>query len=102
MLRKALMRLNTSLVVAASLMIATPAWADDAAKEVEQAVHALQAAFQEGDSKTISALVTDDHVSILSYAQFYGRADLLAHLPQYRISNHTVVLSRSWLEMRVA
>jgi hypothetical protein len=66
-------------------------------QEVEQAAHALQAAFQEGDSKTISALVTDDHVSILSYAQFYGRADLLAHLPQYRISNHTVVGMKTML-----
>ncbi|MDQ3921667.1 MAG: nuclear transport factor 2 family protein [Actinomycetota bacterium] len=58
--------------------------------DLQEAVRGLQAAFDKGDKETVTAMITDDHVSIMSYAQFYGRASLLEAMPKYKFSEYRI------------
>jgi hypothetical protein len=70
------------------LGLAPSALAADATDQVEQAVRALQLAWNEGDREKIVPLVSKDHVSILSYAQFDDREVLMEKIKSYAISRH--------------
>jgi Domain of unknown function (DUF4440) len=70
------------------LGLAPSALAADATDQVEQAVRALQLAWNEGDHKKVVSLVSEDHVSILSYAQFDDREVLMEKMKSYAISRH--------------
>jgi uncharacterized protein (TIGR02246 family) len=70
------------------LGLATSALAADATDQVEQAVRELQSAWNEGDRDKVVSLVSEDHVSILSYAQFNDRQDLIEHMKSYAFTRY--------------
>ena len=49
----------------------------NAAEEVERSVRSIQAAFDRGDVETLRGLMTEDHVSTLTYAHFSNAVELL-------------------------
>ncbi|MET7393516.1 nuclear transport factor 2 family protein [Dactylosporangium sp. NPDC005572] len=57
-------------------------------RELAAAVAELRTAFIERDRDKVAALVTDNHVSIMSYARFDGRAQLLDHLDDYAFRSY--------------
>jgi uncharacterized protein (TIGR02246 family) len=57
---------------------------EDVTQEVERAVRNLQTAFNQGDTETVKGLMTADHVTILTYAQFGNAADLLKVLSDWK------------------
>src|SRR5262245_25607479 len=63
---------------------------DDLAKELEPAVRTIQAAFNKGDVATLRRLMTEDHVTILSYAQFSSAADQLRVLSDWKFSAYEI------------
>src|SRR5262249_59599667 len=62
----------------------------DTAEEVERSVHAIQAAFNKGDVETLKGLMTEDHVSILTYAQISSAAELLKGLGDFKFSEYKI------------
>ena len=88
------MRLK-ALTLAAGLLLAAPVWGDDIPMDLQGAVRGLQAAFDKGDKETVTAMITDDHVSIMSYAQFYGRASLLEAMSKYKLSEYRIDLLKA-------
>jgi uncharacterized protein (TIGR02246 family) len=58
------------------------------AREVQQAVHSVQTAFNKGDVETLRGLMTPDHVTILTYAHFSNAADQLKVLSDWRFSQY--------------
>jgi uncharacterized protein (TIGR02246 family) len=70
------------------LGLAPSALAADATDQVEQAVRALQLAWNERDREKVVSLVREDHVSILSYAQFSGREVLMEQMKSYAFSRY--------------
>jgi hypothetical protein len=57
-------------------------------RELAAAVAELQTAFNEHNRDKVTALVTDSHVSIMSYARFDGRAQLLDHMKDYAFQSY--------------
>ncbi|WP_238013716.1 nuclear transport factor 2 family protein [Dactylosporangium sp. AC04546] len=57
-------------------------------RELATAVAELRTAFIERNTDKVAALVTDNHVSIMSYARFDGRAQLLDHLNDYAFRSY--------------
>jgi ketosteroid isomerase-like protein len=62
----------------------------DTAEEVERAVRSIQAAFDQGDADTLRGLMTEDHVSTLTYAHFSNAAELLRALAEYKFSDYKI------------
>jgi uncharacterized protein (TIGR02246 family) len=60
------------------------------AQEVERAVQAVQAAFNRGGGEALKGLMTEDHVTILTYAQFANAADQLRVLSSWRCSEYKI------------
>ncbi|MFC5006915.1 nuclear transport factor 2 family protein [Dactylosporangium cerinum] len=52
-------------------------------RELAAAVAELRTAFVEHDRDKVAGLVTDNHVSIMSYARFDGRTQLLDHFDDF-------------------
>ncbi|GAA3202735.1 nuclear transport factor 2 family protein [Dactylosporangium siamense] len=52
-------------------------------RELSAAVAELRTAFVEHDRNKVAALMTEDHVSIMSYARFDGRTQLLDHFNDF-------------------
>jgi ketosteroid isomerase-like protein len=63
---------------------------DDLGKELEQAVQTIQTAFNKGDVDTLKQLMTEDHVTILSYARFSNTADQLKVLSDWKFSEYLI------------
>src|SRR5262249_20580309 len=78
------------VILIAGLLVAAQARAQDVAKDVEAAVHAIQAAYDKGDVKALEGMMTANHVAITSYLQYFDRADHLAHLSNSRISKYEI------------
>jgi uncharacterized protein (TIGR02246 family) len=55
---------------------------------VERSVRSIQAAFDNGDADTLRGLMTEDHVSTMTYARFSSAAELLEALPDYQFSEY--------------
>ena len=55
---------------------------------VERSVRSIQAAFDEGDADTLRGLMTDDHVSTMTYARFSSADELLKALSDYKFSRY--------------
>jgi uncharacterized protein (TIGR02246 family) len=63
---------------------------DNTAEEVERAVQAIQTAFNKGDVNTLKRLMTDDHVTILTYTQFSNAADQLKVIADFKLSEYKI------------
>ena len=83
------MRWRSLLIGAAALFIAGEA-RSDTAEEVERALRAIQAAFNKGDAATLKGLMTEDHVSIMTYARISGAAELLKALGDFKFSEYKI------------
>ena len=60
----------------------------DTAEEVERAVRTIQTAFNKGDVDALKRLMTEDHVTILTYARFSNTADQLQVLADWRFTEY--------------
>ena len=83
------MRLRLLLIGTAVMLLAGQIRADTA-DEVERAVRAIQAAFNKGDVDTLKGLMTEDHVSILTYARISSAAELLKGLGDFKFSKYEI------------
>src|SRR5262245_6096308 len=83
------MLLHTLLIVAAGALPAADT-EGDTAREVEQAVHAIQSAFNKGDVDTLTGMMTRDHATVLSYARFANAADQLKILSDWKFSEYRI------------
>ena len=81
------MGLRHLLIGTAALLVAALARADTA-DEVGRSVRAIQTAFNKGDADALKALMTEDHVTTLTYAQFASAADLLKVLPEFKMTEY--------------
>jgi uncharacterized protein (TIGR02246 family) len=62
----------------------------DVTKEVEAAVHAIQTAFNKGDVDSVKRIMTEDHVTTLTYAHFSNAADQLKVLSDWKFSAYKI------------
>jgi ketosteroid isomerase-like protein len=83
------MGLCTLLIVASGALAAAGAQ-EDVAKDVEQAKYAVQTAFNKGDADAVRQLLIEDHVTLLSYAQFSNAADQLKVLSDWKFSEYKI------------
>jgi uncharacterized protein (TIGR02246 family) len=83
------MLVHTTLVAVAALLAAADA-KDDAARAVEKAVQALEAAWDKGDADAVKGLMTEDHVCIIREFQSYTRADQLKALRDFKYTNRQI------------
>ena len=83
------MRWPSLLIGTVALLLAGQARADTA-DEVKRSVHAIQTAFNKGDVDTLKGLMTEDHVSVLSYAQISGAAELLRALGDFKFTEYRI------------
>jgi uncharacterized protein (TIGR02246 family) len=60
----------------------------DTAEEVERAVRTIQTAFNKGDVDAVKRLMTEDHVTILPYAQFSNSVDQLQGLADWKFTEY--------------
>jgi uncharacterized protein (TIGR02246 family) len=78
------------LGILAMAMLSTGDTQEGVAKEVEGAVHAVQTAFNKGDVDTLKRLMTEDHVTILTYAHFSNAAQQLRTLSDWKFSAYKI------------
>ena len=83
------MKLCALLIVAAGI-VAAPDETPDVVGDVQRAVRSVQTAFNKGDVDTLRALMTDDHVTVLTYAHFSNREDQLKLLSEFRFSTYKI------------
>src|SRR5262245_2807764 len=83
------MGFRTLLIGTAVILLAAQA-RTDTADEVEHSVRTIQAAFDKGDTNKLRGLMTEDHVSTLTYARFASAAELLKALPDFRFSEYRI------------
>ena len=81
------MRLRHLLTVTAVLLLAVQVRADTA-EEVERSVQTIQKAFNKGDVDTLKGLMTEDHITTLTYAQFANAADQLKVLAEFKFTEY--------------
>jgi uncharacterized protein (TIGR02246 family) len=62
----------------------------NAADEVERSVRSIQAAFDKGDRETLRELMTEDHVSIMTYTHSSNAGELLKSLSDYNFSEYKI------------
>ena len=79
-----------ALVIVAVAVMSTGDTQQGVAKEVEAAVHGVQTAFNKGDVETLKQLMTDDHVTFLTYAHFSNAADQLKTLSDWKFSAYKI------------
>jgi uncharacterized protein (TIGR02246 family) len=60
----------------------------DTAEEVERAVRTIQTAFNKGDVDALKRLMTEDHVTILTYARFSNTADQLLVVADWKFTEY--------------
>jgi ketosteroid isomerase-like protein len=83
------MGLCTLLIVTSGALAAAGA-KEDVAKDVKQAKYAVQTAFNKGDADAVRQLLIEDHVTLLSYAQFSNAADQLKVLSDWKFSEYRI------------
>ena len=60
----------------------------DTAEEVERSVRTIQTAFNKGDVDALKGLMTEDHTTTLTYAQFANAADQLKVLAEFKFTDY--------------
>jgi uncharacterized protein (TIGR02246 family) len=83
------MRLYALLIVTAGA-VAAPDETPDVARDVERSVRSIQTAFNKGDVDTLRVLMTDDHLTVLTYAHFSNREDQLKLLSEFRFADYQI------------
>jgi uncharacterized protein (TIGR02246 family) len=83
------MGLHALLIVAAGA-VAAPDETPDVARDVERAVRSIQTAFNKGDVDTLRVLMTDDHLTVLTYAHFSNREDQLKLLSDFQFADYQI------------
>lgn len=78
-------------LLVALLTTATSARAADTAKDVENAITALNEAFKVGDATAIKAMETDDHLSVTSWGGTQTREESIKTLPDLKLSEYKPV-----------
>jgi uncharacterized protein (TIGR02246 family) len=78
------------LVIVALAALSTGDTQQAVTKEVEEAVHAIQTAFNKGDAATLKQLMMPDIVVILPYARFSSAADQLKVLSHWKYSDYKI------------
>src|SRR5262249_312306 len=78
------------LLAAIAIAVPTADAGKDVPGEVERAVQAIQTAFNKGDVVTLKGLMTRDHVTILTYAQFANAADQLKGLSDWQFTEYKI------------
>jgi ketosteroid isomerase-like protein len=78
------------LIVGIAAALFTAGSKDDLSKELEQAVQTIQTAFNKGDVDTLKRLMTEDHVTTLSYAHFSNTRDQLKVLSDWKFSEYKI------------
>jgi ketosteroid isomerase-like protein len=82
-------------VVGSTLIVTATARGDDATKEVEKGIAALNDAFQKRDADGIKRLTVEDHVAITPYyGGPFSRADQLATLADLKISEYVAAKTK--------
>src|SRR5262249_6405939 len=79
-----------ALLIGTAALLVTVQTRASTAEDVERAVQAIQAAFNKGDVDALKGLMTEDHVSIMTYAQIYGAASLLKSLGDFKFSEYKI------------
>jgi predicted lipid-binding transport protein (Tim44 family) len=79
-----------ALLIVTAGAVAAPDETLDVARDLERAVHSIQTAFNKGDVDTLRVLMTDDHLTILTYAYFSNREDQLKLLSEFRFAEYRV------------
>lgn len=75
-------------LLAVALLVAADE-AGSAVKDVEKALRELNDAFVSRDAAVLKKLMTEDHVSITSYAHKEGRKQQIAALPNFKIDKYS-------------
>ncbi|WP_439620421.1 nuclear transport factor 2 family protein [Gemmata sp.] len=84
------MRTLTQFALAVALLTAAaPARAEDATKDVEKAIAALNDAFKAGDGALVKALETDDHLSVTTWGGTQTRDESIKTLPDLKLTAYT-------------
>jgi len=83
------MGLYSLLIVAAGTLPAAKADGDVAA-EVKRAKQAVQTAFNKGDVDGVKKWLTEDHVTLLTYARFTNTADQMKVLSAFKFSEYKI------------
>jgi uncharacterized protein (TIGR02246 family) len=83
------MGLRSLLIGTAVMLLAVQAKADTA-EEVGRSVRTIQTAFNKGDVDSLKRLMTEDHVTILTYARFSNTADQLKVLAEFKFSEYKI------------
>lgn len=81
-------RRSIATVIAALLLVSADR-ADDAVKEVEKAIRALNDAFAARDVDTIKRLTADDHVAITPYYPVQNKGEQLRSLDNLKLTEYT-------------
>jgi uncharacterized protein (TIGR02246 family) len=63
---------------------------DHKAEQVGRSVQTIQAAFNRGDADTLRGLMSEDHVSTLTYARLSNAAELLKALSAFKFSEYKI------------
>jgi predicted lipid-binding transport protein (Tim44 family) len=83
------MALRFLFIGTAVLLLGVQARADTA-EEVERSVRAIQTAFNKGDVDSLKRLMTEDHMTTLTYARFSNTADQLKDLGEFKFSEYKI------------
>jgi uncharacterized protein (TIGR02246 family) len=83
------MGLRSLLIGTAVILLGAQARADTA-DEVERSVRAIQTAYNKGDADALKRLMTEDHMTTLTYAQFSNAADQLKVLGEFKFSEYKI------------
>jgi uncharacterized protein (TIGR02246 family) len=78
------------LMVGTVLVLCAADTPSDTAKDVEQSVRTIQTAFNKGDVDTVKGLMTEDHMTTLTYARFSSAADQLKVLSDFKFSEYKI------------
>ena len=79
-----------ALLIVTAGVIAAPDETPDVARDLERAVRTIQTAFNKGDVDTLRVLMTDDHLTVLTYAHFSNREDQLKVLSDFQFADYQI------------
>ncbi len=63
---------------------------EDTAQTIEQSVHAVQTAFNQGDVESLKRLMTKDHETTLTYARFSNAAEQLKVANDFKLIDYKI------------
>src|SRR5262245_48938412 len=79
-----------SLLIGAATLLITGQARTGPGEEVERSLYAIQTAFNKGHVDLLKGLMTEDHVSVMTYARISGAAQLLKSLGDFKFSEYKI------------